>query len=135
MGLIIIKMEEIINILIDFYNGLGMPFKFVRRFFVCNKSLLGSSYQLNIEETNGLIKECGMKEQIRKLLDNPKTTFLVFQRKRVRNGLYGWGVLLLDANGHYLTNKSVFCESNKYAQQYNYLLSRNFVISVGNVSL
>lgn len=44
------NMEEIFDILIGFYNGLGMPYKFVRKFFVNNVALYESSYKLNSDE-------------------------------------------------------------------------------------
>lgn len=49
--------------------------------------------------------------------------------------MFGWDVVLLDINGNYLSNKCVFCESNNYAQQYNYFLNRNFAIAINNISL
>lgn len=127
-------MEEIINILIGFYNSLGMPFKFARKFFINNKELVDTSYMLNSLEANELIGNClPIKKAVYSHIMNA-TGYLVFQRKKVKAGYYGWGVIVLNKNKKYTNNYSVFCEEASFPEKFNYLLTQNFSIRLSFLS-
>lgn len=118
------NMEEIFDILIGFYNGLGMPYKFVRKFFVNNVALYESSYKLNSDEAQEFINSCAPLKK--SLTLHNLDAFWVFQRKKTKNGIYAWGITVLSTEKKYRTNWSVFCEKSDFPTKFIYLLTRNF---------
>lgn len=119
-------MEEIFDILIGFYNSLGMPYKFVRKFFTNNAAFYESSYKLNSDETADFIQSC---VPLKKALALHKSSgFLVFQRKKTKKGIYAWGVTVLSNEKKYRTNWSFFCEETAFPVKFSHLLTKTFSI-------
>lgn len=126
-------MEEIFDILIGFYNSLGMPYKFARKFFTNNAALYESSYKLSTDEIDDFIQSCA---PLKKALDLHKSSgFLVFQRKNTKKGIYAWGVTVLSNEKKYRTNWSFFCEETDYPMKYSYLLTKIFSIETTSINI
>lgn len=119
-------MDFIVDILIEFYNALGMPFKFARKFFTNNQRLAHSASKLDANQIYAFLSNEKLRDFINSL---KKGRHLLFTPKKVKAGFVGWSVGILNENMKYLDNTSVFIEETAIPEEVKCLCGKLFIIN------
>ncbi len=113
-------MDFIIDVLIDFFKTLGLPYRTINMFFKDYKSIYYAAKELSNSDLQKIIEHTNLAAEMERKKND--YSYLLFIPKRNLKDKIGWNVVGLNK---FMKNKfefSLFCDSTESLMDFNNVL-------------